>query len=399
MEETIESKNNNKNEKIYKEDDSSLSILDLIYVFIKYKTKIIIFTLIFMIISIILYFFVFDLIYYSTASVKSTGKSSSLLSSIADFGDLQDLDPFSVGGKSAKELAVYEDILKSRRCIEPLIDKFDLMKDGDYRFKEDAIKDFTDNKLVTEKAKLSGIMELGVYYKDPVIAKEMVEFLLSQLDRINIEMNVQSAKNNRIFIENRYNQSRLDLTHAEDSLKDFQMIYGVAPDLQIKASAQSVFTLEAELKAEEVKLDVIRKILSADQPEVKLQEAKVSSLRDKITSINTSTDLNDFLRLGNSPQIAISFLRLQRELEIQQKILTFLLPLYEQAKIEEKRETPTIIVLDQPYIAERKSKPKRLTMVVFFTVFGFVASFVLSGIHYRYRIFKQSDMYKKIINK
>lgn len=395
----MENKSNIEHEEKVLKEVNSLSLLDLIYVFMSYKRIILYSTISILLITILLYFFVFDLIYLSKATVKSSAKSTSLLSSIADIGDLDDLDPFSIGGKSAKELAIYEDILKSRRCIEPLIDKFELMKEDKYRFKEDAIKDFVENLMVIELAKLSGIMEIGVYYKDPAIAKQMVEFLLVQLDKINIEMNVLNAKNNRIFIENRYNQAREDLVKAEDSLKAFQLIYGIAPDLQIKASAQSVFTLEAELKAEEVKLDVIRKILSSDQPEVKLQEAKVNSLRDKISSISTSTDLNDFLRLGNSPQIAISFLRLQRELEIQQKILTFLLPLYEQAKIEEKRETPTILVLDTPNIAERKSKPKRLTMVVFLTGLGFGMTFIVCGIHYRYKIFKKSDLYKKIVNK
>jgi capsule polysaccharide export protein KpsE/RkpR len=203
----------------------------------------------------------------------------------------------------------------------------------------------------------------------------MTEFLVFELDKINIDLNVTKAKSNREFIEKRYFQAKEDLAAAEDSLKSFQMIYGVAPDLQIKAAAQSEFTLEAELKTEEVKLDVLNKILSPDQLEVKTQEAKINSLRDKITQIENSTDLNDFLRLGNSPQIAMSFLRLQRNIEIQTKILTYLLPVYEQAKIEEKKETPTILILDKPYIAERKSKPKRLTMVLLSIVGSF---FILS---------------------
>ena len=87
-----------------------------------------------------------------------------------------------------------------------------------------------------------------------------------------------------------------------------------------------------------------------------------------------STDLNDFLRLGDSPQIAMIYLRLVRDVEIQTKILTFMLPVYEQAKIEEKRETPTITILDKPVISERKTKPKRLTMVIVFTFLGFIGS-------------------------
>ncbi len=354
---------------------SSLTLLDIILIFLKYKKKILIYTLIICIISIILYFFVFDLIYFSTASIKSSGKSSGLLSSLEGMPDIGGLDEIGLGGgKSAKELAAYEEILQSRRCLEPLIVKFNLMERDEYKYMEDAINAFTKGKLVLNQEKLSGILYVGVYDKDPVLAKEMVEFLLEELDKINIELNVQNAKNNREFIEKRYYLAKEDLSKAEDSLKSFQMIYGVAPDLQIKAAAQSAFALEAELKAEEVKLDVLKKILSPDQIEVKTQEAKINSLREKISGIQNSTDLNELLSLGNSPQIAMSFLRLQREVEIQSKILAFILPIFEQAKIEEKRETPTILLLDKPYIAERKTKPKRLTMVVIWTFGGFVLS-------------------------
>ncbi|MBZ0204303.1 MAG: hypothetical protein K8I03_14915 [Ignavibacteria bacterium] len=374
-------------------DNNSLTLLDVIIIFSKNKMRIFLATGIVCILSILVYFFVLDLIFISTASVKSSSKSGGLLGALdAGLPDIGGLDELGVGGgKSAKELAAYEEILSSRRCLEELIIKFGLMERDEYKFMEDAIKDFRENKLLLSQEKIAGILFISVYDKDPVLAKEMVEFLLSQLDKINIEMNVLNAKNNREFIERRYYQSKDDLAKVEDSMKAFQLIYGIAPDLQIKASAQTVFTLEAELKAEEVKLDVVRKILSADQPEVKLQESKVNSLRDKINGIQSSTDLNDFLRLGNSPQIAMSFLRLQRDLEIQTKILTFMLPIYEQAKIEEKRETPTVIVLDKPYVAERKTKPKRLTMVIVLTFISFGISIGYFVIKFKWLQFKSND--------
>ena len=322
-----------------------------------------------------MYFFVFELIYYSTASIKSSSKGSGLLSAL-DAGSLSDLgglDDIGLGsGKSAKELASYEEILYSRRCLEELIVNFNLMERDEYKFMEDAVKDFRENRMTIKQEKLSGLMYIGVYDKDPVLAKEMTDFLLKSLDKINIELNVLNAKNNRQFIENRYLQARVDLKASEDSLKAFQMIYGVAPDLQVKISAQTLFSIEAELKTEEVKLDVLKKILSADQPEIKTQEAKISALKNQIAGIQSSTDLNDLIRLGNSPDITLNFLRHTREVEIQSKILSFMLPIFEQSKIEEKRETPTILILDKPYVAERKTKPKRLTMVVILTFIGFI---------------------------
>ncbi len=344
-------------------------IIDYLIILLKYKKLILSVTLISVLISIILYFFVFDLIFFSTATIKSSSKGSLGLMGLDNLPDLGGLEDLAGGGKSTKELSLYQEILTSRRCIEPLIIKFGLMDRDEFKYIEDAIKDFRKNRIIVDIDKQSGLLKLGVYDKNKEFAKEMVEFLLEELNKINIELSITNAKNNREFIENRYIQSKNDLAKAEDTLKAFQQIYGIAPDLQIKASAQSVFTLEAELKAEEVKLDVIKQMLSSDQPEVKLQEAKVNSLRSKINGIETSTDLNDFLRLGNSPIIAMSYLRLQREIEIQTKILSFIMPLYEQAKIEEKRETPSILVLEKPYVAERKEKPKRLTMVIV-TLFG-----------------------------
>lgn len=329
----------------------------------------------------------------SSASIKSSSKSTSFLSSLEGLPDISGLSELGIGGStSAKELASYQDILTSRRCIEPLIVKYDLMNRDGYKYMEDAVKSFAKDQMIMEEDKIAGILSVSVYDKDPNVAKEMVDFLLSELDKINIELNVQSARNNREFIEKRYYQARDDLSKAEDSLKAFQLIYGIAPDLQIKAAAQSEFSLEADLKAEEVKLDILKKILSPDQVEVKTQEAKINSLKDKITEIRNSTNLNDFLRLGNSPQIALSFLRLQREVEIQTKILTYLLPVYEQAKIEEKKETPTILVLDKPHVAERKTKPKRLTLVLVWTFVGFVFSSSYFVLRYKWISWKKANL-------
>jgi tyrosine-protein kinase Etk/Wzc len=378
--------------------EKKFSLLDLVFIFVKYKKRILFSTLIICIVSVIFYFFVFDLIYMSNASIKSTKKASSLLGGI-ELPELGGFEDFGLGGgATTKELGAYEEVLKSRRCIEPLVVKFGQMEREDFRFMEDAIKDFRDTKLFINIDKISGVMNVGVYDKDPVVAKEMVEFLLEELNKIYTEMNVYNAKFNREFIEKRYFQAREDLSKAEDTLKSYQVIYGIAPDIQVKASAQTAFTIEAELKAEEVKLDVLKKILSSDQPEVKTQEAKVNSLRSKVVEIQNSTDITDLIKLGNSPQIIMGYLRLQREVEIQAKILTFMLPIYEQAKIEEKRDTPSIIILDKPYVAERKTKPKRLTMVLILTFVGFVFSLAVASMFEYFQIQKtrNSDVYVRI---
>ena len=53
-----------------------------------------------------------------------------------------------------------------------------------------------------------------------------------------------------------------------------------------------------------------------------------------------------------------------RDYEIQTRLMEFILPIYEQAKIEEQKEIPVVLVLDKGMPAERKSAPKRAIIVL-----------------------------------
>lgn len=230
--------------------------------------------------------------------------------------------------------------------------------------------------MVISKDKIAATMEIGVYDKSPQKAKEIVEFLIYQLNKINAELNVQNAKNNREFIEARYYEIKDNLKKSEDSLKAYQDAFGIAPDLQIAAVSQTLISLEVQVKSEEVKLDLLKKVLSPGQPEIRSQEEKIAALKTQLDDIkNTETSGNDdLLKMKNAPEKVLNFLRLKRDVEIQNKLLTFILPMFEQAKIEEKKETPTVIILDNPDLPQKKSKPKRLTVTLIAMVFMFFVS-------------------------
>jgi tyrosine-protein kinase Etk/Wzc len=352
---------------------SLISYIEVVY---SYKKLIILSTLSVGIILAFLMFFVVKPVFLSTATLKTVTKSGIGISSLISGGSLPDiggLDELGGGGSGAKELALYEQIISSRRCLEDLIVKYDLMNQYEHKYMQDAVKDFRENLLFVSKNIKSGTMSVGVYDYSPEKSKEMSEFLISQLNKINIEMNVQSAKNNRIFIEERYNLTRKELRNAEDSLKYFQDIYGVAPDIVAKATTQTSITLEAEVKSEEVKLELLKKILSPDQSEVKTQEAKIAALKRELDNIRNSDDPSEKLRLKGTPQTILDYIRLTRNVEIQNKLLVFLLPIYEQAKIEEVKEMPSVILLDPPVVPEVKVKPKRLTTIFI----GILATFIL----------------------
>ena len=357
-----------------------LTIKDYLNLFIENKKRILWVTFTIAVLSSLVAFFVLEPVFLSTGTLKTASSKSSMLggllssTGLAELGDFGDLAPG--GGSSAQELALFENIITSRRCLEETIIKYKIMEEENFKFMFDALKHFRENILVLNKDKVAGTLTVGVFDTDPVRAKEITEFLIFQLNKINIELSVQNARNNRAFIEERYKIVQADLRQAEDSLQDYQNNFGVAPDIQIQVAAKGGLELEAEVKSEEVKLDILRKILSPDQAEIKTQEEKINALKRELETVNTSEYSQGKLNLKGSPRVIMDYYRLRRNVEIQNKILTTLIPILEQSKIEENKETPTVLVLDAPFVPDKKSKPKRLYIIVFSTVAAFALSYV-----------------------
>jgi tyrosine-protein kinase Etk/Wzc len=356
------------------------TLFDYVNLFLIHKKVILTSSVIACLISIILAFFIIEPIFLSTGTVKTTAKSGGLsgllTSGLPDIGDLGGFADIT-GGNSSKELALYENILLSRRCVEEAIIKFDLMKVHNWSKMDDAVRYFRADVLTINEDKIAGTMEIGIYDEDPVRAKEIAEFMINRLNQINTELNVQDAKNNREFIQSRYEIIKNDLRIAEDSLKDYQNVFGIAPDLQVQAASKLELELEAEIKSEEVRLDLLKKILSPDQAEIQAQEEKINALRRQLIDMQTSSSRDSYLNLKGTPDMVMNFLRLKRNVEIQNKMLAFILPLYEQAKIEENKETPSVLVLDQPFIPDKKAKPKRIVIVFIVTLLGFSLSYMI----------------------
>lgn len=346
-----------------------------------------------MVVSIVIYFFILDPIFESTSTVKTVNKVSGLSSIVSGgLSDLSDLGDIGGGGASAKELSLYESILLSRRCAEETIIRFKLNDEWKYKYFQDAVKHFREDIISIQKDKISSTMEIGVFDKDPVRAKDINEFLIDELNRINIELNVLNAKNNREFLDARYKEVKADLKQSEDSLRDYQNRYGLAPEITAKATTQASIQLEIEIKSEEVKLEILKKILSPDQSEVKTQIEKINALKTQLNEINNSPTNTSNLRLKGAPDIILNYARLQRNVEIENKILSYVIPLHEQAKVEEKKEMPSVALLDKPNIPEKKVKPKRLTMVLVITFFSFFLIIVFLFLRLKYRQYKNIEL-------
>lgn len=365
-------------------------LIDLYKNLVDFKRFILIFSCIVALITGLYVYLVLDPIFLSSATLKVASKQSGLAGLVGGGGipDISDLGELTGGGSSSKDLALYENILLSRKCIEETIIKFNLNGVWEFKYFEDAIKNFRENVMEIKKDKIASMMTINVYYKDPIMAKDIANFLVFQLNKINTELNIQSAKNNKEFIQSRYDTVRTELKLAEDSLRFYQDKFGLAPELLFKAASQTQIQLEAEIKSEEIKLELLKKILSPNQSEVLTQQEKITLLKQELENIKQSdAGLSTNLSLKGAPNIVMNFNRLLRDVEIQNKILTFIVPVLEQAKIEEKKETPVVVMLDSPEVAEKKVKPKRVVTILASFVVGLIIASVFVTVKINYKKF------------
>jgi uncharacterized protein involved in exopolysaccharide biosynthesis len=318
--------------------------------------------------------------YKATASVLPAVQSD-LLSSLSGISSLaKSFSPLrGLGGLSGSdEIDKYFAILKSKNVQHRVIKEFNLRK----------VYDLEDKPLWKVEKALAGNLNfdlenegniiIEVYDESPERAAKMANFLVSILNEINTDLHVTNARSTREFIEKRYLQNLDDIAKLEAQMRLFQEKYGViAVPEQIEATVKSLAELNVDLAREEVALNVLRKTLSKDNPALLTKEIEYKEINDKINKFGSGNLITEYpkvlIPLNVAPGLVNKYLNIYKNLEIQYTIAEFITPVYEQAKIEEVRSTPSVLILDEAYPPERKARPK----ISLYALIGFVVSLVL----------------------
>jgi len=343
---------------------------DFVIILVKWR-KIIFWNTLIITLAAIVISLLMDKWYTSTASILPPKKKGGLFGDIAGFSStIKDLSK-TLGklGATSDEAFSYLAIMQSRTASQKVIDKFNLREvykideDKPIEVVIDALKNNVDFKVEDE-----GTVTINASDKNPKRASEMANYYVEILNEISIELSTREAKSNRGFIERRYNQVLVDIKHIEDSLKIFSQkfnIYGI--EEQTKVAIKSAADLKAQVEAKQIQLDIYKLNQDDTHPLIIQTKLQVSELQKKLTELQSSDEITKsgfFIPFKKIPEVGVQYVRLMRDYEIQTRLMEFILPIYEQAKIEEQKEIPVVLVLDKGMPAERKSAPKRAIIVL-----------------------------------
>jgi len=381
-------------------NEININLIDYIVIFVKNKRFLIGYTFLSMIVFYLLILFFVEEKFDSQATIipAQDNSISGIASMLGDLGGL----PFGIGTSSNPEIGLYNTILKSRTTIEKVISKFNLwevyklnpnepkdVKRARERIEDDMSGEETDD----------GAYTIIIRTPDAKLSANIANYLLEYLNDKIIELKVDKSKKNRIFLESRLNEMRLKLADSEDALKNFQAKTGfLIPEEQIKSILSTYSLLEKDLVSKQLQKEVMEKLLEKNSPKLESIKLEVDVFEKQLREIKTNGKENSiFIPYPNIPKYALEYYRLYREIEINNSILKFVLPLYEQARIEEQKDIPILQVIDYAKPAEIKSFPKRS---IFTLVFGFGMFILLFGIKVfsENKNIKNSEKYEYVIN-
>ena len=356
-------------------------LLDYVVLIVKWKRFLIIQFLITVSATYLLVYILLPPQYDSMATIVAVEEQySNPISSITkSMGNL----PFASLGfgqfSASEKYDLFSTIILSRTNLEKVIRKFDLMEDYGSESLEKTVKALKGNislDVTTEMA-----YEIMIRASSPEKSVEIVNFLLDEVNSSVIDLNVRKSKENREFLEGRYKEISTNLASAEDSLMLYQKKSGLLEaENQIKATIEILTNLESEVALKEIELAVLEKIYGKDAVQTKNARTSFEEYRKELNMlIKTGKKESAIVPLSALPQKALQYFRYFRDVEINQAMLEFIIPLYEQARFEEVKDVPVIQVIDYPSLPEKKAYPPRTiyALLISFFVTFFTSLFLM----------------------
>lgn len=278
--------------------------------------------------------------------------------------------------------ALFMGILRSRTVEDRLVEKFDLKKVYGVRLDQVARQKLAEYTAISEDRK-SGILTITVTDNDPGRAAAMAQAYVFELNRLVAELSTSSARREREFLEDRLKSVQADLESAEN---DFSQFASKNNTIDIKeqgrAMVDAAANLEGQLIAAKSQLEGLKQIYTDNNVRVRAGQAHIAELQSQVnklggkgesTSLAASTQGDTlYPSIRKLPLLGVAYADLYRRTRVQEAVFEALTQQYELAKVQEAKETPSVKVLDEAKLPERKSFPPRLLIMTLCTFIAIV---------------------------
>lgn len=358
-------------------EKKSASLIDYLEIIVKWR-KFIIRNVIIVTVAAVIISLLLTQVFTATATILPPNPEQQTMLGLLSYNVPGGLSSLSRMGGVFTGIATPSDlfaaIMKSGRIRGAIIRKYDLMKEFNVKKMSEASEALDGITRITVSPE--GMISVSVTYKNKHLAADIANSFIEELDRFNTETAMTTGRKYRIFIEERLQANIDTLALAEEALRKFQEKHRtIALEEEIESAIATIAELKSQIILLEVKKGALASSSQFDNPylydinkelrELKKQLAKIEfGDKSKEKEERNGFGVGFAVPFSELPEVAVEYARLLRDVEVQSAIYELLTQQYEQAKIMELKDTPTVQFLDRASPPEKRSFPKRKIIVI-----------------------------------
>jgi uncharacterized protein involved in exopolysaccharide biosynthesis len=286
---------------------------------------------------------------------------------------------------------LYASMLKSDVILKKVVDSLDLETIYEASSEWQAVTTLRDRLMV--RVESDGIITVEAISRDSELAARIANLLALELNELNLQLESKRGGQQVDFLSGRLLETEEELQDALTELREFQEQHkAISLEMQSAVLIENLARQKANLTAAEIELNMLRKSLRPDHPSLIRQQLMVQEIGNKLVEIEHGggTRADSVLSaldipLDDIPELGLRFSVLKRNVRIQELIYEVLAQQLEMSRIQEKRDTPVISVLDFARPAGQPFRPRKVLITVTAFLISLMASILLVVAYERLR--------------
>jgi len=260
--------------------------------------------------------------------------------------------PMTAGRTRAQ---ILEDILSSRRLRSMVIDSLKLKEWYGIGSTDETLGELQGRTDITVSQ--TGFLDLRVRDRDPEMAARIAEVYIACLDSLNHMLEFTRAGNTMKFISEQLDHYNTKLEKLRGRIADFQRRNGVA---DFTEQTEGAIKVAVDLKLRQVlagiELELLREYSSDKSVALKSKRAEYNKLTEKLEEmVENGGDNSIFIPLKKLPALKQEYASMTRDLEVAERVYSFLLERYQESGIDKARTTPSIQVVSYPNVPDESA--------------------------------------------
>lgn len=298
----------------------------------------------------------------SMSVVPPASNSGSSLSGISSA--LKDIGLTSKLGSKGGDTYTLGVFFENRTIRDSIIKLFNLAEEYEIPESEKSILRSVFAENINVGSEEYGNYVIKVWDKDPVKARDMVNKYFELVSNLALKVFTQESRLNRENLERRLAQTDSILEVISKEISSYSSRTGVVqPVEQAKAFSQMISELAAQQIKEEINLSLLQKRYGDNDSYYMLQKKVVDELKNQIRKAKTEPGVFGSLTFKNATELSVEYLQLQAQFETFTKVKAFVVPMLEEARLNESKNAQTFIILDSALVPDKKDRPKRSIIV------------------------------------